>query len=587
MGFGKYVPALLSASLCSAVLVAATAKPKEISKRSLTTLMDQGEQALMAKDYKAARDDFSDVLSADPRNPMALEGATLAYLKLDDYVHAKATLEKALVLQPHPSRSSAINGAAIYLHTKIPMRSVKLLIEYMTPMTSVDEDALNAMAVSLNQADEQARKGRIYSDAVNFYNAQTKKLEQQNSGMKRWGTQWLAAEDADGKMTAWNKAVASSTKLGRDLAALKAHLAMVERGQNDPVFIQKVQIQNYQRQYGIQNTRVEPINELTLSKLQPEVEAKQAEYDQAMQVAERPPIPDSIDPVNINSVATPSFAKARDPGDTALAAASQDSATTERPKVADVTPAPTTNRTKVAIAKHPHATPAPAAEPKDSMQPPDSSIPAALPASTAPSGTATSGDTSSPPADAAEAPRKTYHVSSYSAAFAVGPNLLVTSAESVADASDIQIQIADGNAFPAKVVRSDTESGLALLSVPTAKFTWLNLADQFVGGTVSCVSFPSVDLFQPSAALIAGSATSPKEPWHVRLSEAPRLAGGPLLFNGKVVGVELATRDSEIGAIPAVTLAVLKNFLASDFSPGGTAADGVAATVQLTATREK
>ena len=106
-------------------------------------------------------------------------------------------------------------------------------------MSSVDEEALNALAVSLNQADEQARKGRIYADAANFHNAQTKKLEQQNSGMKRWGTQWLPAEEADAKTTAWNKAVASSTKLGRDLAALKAHMAMVERNQNDPVFMQR------------------------------------------------------------------------------------------------------------------------------------------------------------------------------------------------------------------------------------------------------------------------------------------------------------------------------------------------------------
>ena len=67
MDFRKYVSALLTALVCSAALVAASAKPKEISKRSLTTLMEQGEQALMAKDFKAARDDFSDILTADPQ----------------------------------------------------------------------------------------------------------------------------------------------------------------------------------------------------------------------------------------------------------------------------------------------------------------------------------------------------------------------------------------------------------------------------------------------------------------------------------------------------------------------------------------
>ncbi len=567
MGISKCAIALFGAILCGGACVADAAPPKEISARSLTALMDQGEQALLAKDYKAARNAFSDVLSADPRNKMALEGATFAYFELDDYIHSKAYLERAMALSPHPTHRSAIIGASVYLRTKNPMRAVRLLIEYMTPMTSVDESALDALAVALNQTDDQARKGRLYADAVSFYAAQTKKLELKNPGLKRWGTEWLPADQADQKIAAWNATQAATTKLGRELAALKAHLAMVVRNQNDPGFIQRMEIQNYTRPLN-----VDPMDELNLSKLQPEVDAKQAAYDKAMQAVEHPPVADSIDPASIDVETASALASARgavDPGG-AAADSSPQSAETPSPKPRTARkPSPATTPVQVATATPPDgATPAPASTPGDAPAPADPNPPAA-------------------PPDSDAAPKKTYRVTSYAAAFPVGADLLVTAAEAVADATEIQVQVADGAAFSATVVRSDPQSGLALLRVPTAKFAWLNLADHFSGGTISCVSFPGVDLFQPAATAIAGSAVAPKSPWHVRLSETPRLGGGPLLADGKVVGVELAIRDSELGAIPAVTLDDLKKFLAADLIPGGTASDAVAATVQLTATREK
>jgi hypothetical protein len=85
--------------------------------------------------------------------------------------------------------------------------------------------------------------------------------------------------------------------------------------------------------------------------------------------------------------------------------------------------------------------------------------------------------------------------------------------------------------------------------------------------------------------LIAGSATAPRASWKVRLSESPRLGGGPLLAQGKVVGVELAERDSEATAIPCVTLDDLRKFLGADAAGGPIAGDAVAATFQLSAVR--
>jgi hypothetical protein len=100
---------------------------------------------------------------------------------------------------------------------------------------------------------------------------------------------------------------------------------------------------------------------------------------------------------------------------------------------------------------------------------------------------------------------------------------------------------------------------------------YLSLADAFAGGTIQCVSFPTVNVFDPVAEAISGSAVAPKDDWAVRLARHPRLGGGPLLVGGKVVGVQLATRDADMAQVPAATLADLKKFLGAKAAPGGTA----------------
>jgi len=521
--------ALLGATLLGAAASAPPGDSTGSGQRSTTALMEQGRQALLAGDYKAARDAFSDLLTVDPQNQLASEGATFASLALGDYLHARPELEKALELAWPPSRPSAINGAAIYLRVKKPLRAIKLLVEYMTPLSGVDEPALNALAVTLNQTDDVSRRSRTYTDGVRFYLLQNPKLEKLRPGMKRWGTTWLAAEEVEQKSAAWSAALVSAGQLARELATLKSHLAVVEREEGDPAFQQKLQIQSYRRG----NRTVNPDDELDPGKLTTYIKDKQAAYDKALASAERPQIPDAIDPLNV--VAEPPFLLPDAPV-----------------QVATSQPSP---------------------DPTSSTSPTTDSATQPVASTTNPAGVS---------------PAKTHRVTSYAAAFPVSPTLLVTSAEAVADATDIVVQSIDGSTYPATVVRSDSQSGLALLRVPTGKFACLNLAEHFAGGSVSCVSFPNVDLFQPTAAVILGTAPAPAgKAWHIRLPETPRLGGGPLMVGGKVVGVELATRDSDINAIPAVAIEDLRKFLASDLSPGPAAGDAVAATLQVSATREK
>jgi tetratricopeptide (TPR) repeat protein len=526
----KCLLTLLAVALLGGDALAASENSNAGGQRSMAALMEQGQQALLAGDYRAARDAFSDLLMVDPRNQMASEGATFAYVQLGDYLHARPELEKALEIASPPSRPSAVNGAAIYLHAKKPLRAIKLLVDYMTPLSEVDEVALNALAITLNQTDEQSRKSRLYTDGVKFYGLQNTKLEKLRPGMKRWGVKWLPADEADQKSAAWNAALASTMQLERDLAMLKSHLAVVERNQRDPAFQQKLQIQNYWRA----RKPVDPSDELDAGRLKNYITAKQADYEKAVASAEKPPIPDSIDLINIVAEPPLVLPEVREEVATSQPTTSPTSAPTTAPVAADTTQpvVATTSPSPVALAK-------------------------------------------------------THRVTSYAAGFPVGPNLLVTAADGVADATDIQVQAADGAAYPATLVRSDPETGLALLRVPAAKFAALNLADHFGGGSLSCVSFPSVDLFQPTATILNGSAAAPGRGWHVHLFESPRLGGGPLVVGGKVVGVELASRDSDINAIPAVTLEDLRKFLGSDISPDSAAVDAVAATVQISAMRDK
>jgi len=545
--------ALLGGAVC---VYAATAASKAAGERSLAKLADQAQQALLAMDFKAARDTYSDILTVQPRNEPAGDGEVYAYLELGDYEHARAEEEKVLLFTTRPSRVTAINGAAIYLHARIPMRGAKVLMQYLTPLPAVDEAALNALAVCLNNADEHARKTGLFSSATAFYLTENRKLEKTHPGKKRWGTEWLPEKQADRKNQAWDTALGTNAKLASELAELKSHRAVIDAKQNDPVFQQQQQIQDYNRQQTFPPPVIPPEQELNLTRLDPEIADLQDKYDQAMKDTEHPPIPDTVDPMSVIPEKEPVLASAS--GMNGPDAGTGTDLPPKKKKPANDQP-PTND------------TPPPA----NTTSPPD------IASTTPPPSVATT----TPPAEVPEE-KKTYRVTSYAAAFPVAPDLLVTTAESVADATEIQVQVADGSAYPATVVRSDADSGLALVRVSNVKLAYMGLADHFAGGTVSCVSFPSVDLFSPSATAINGSATLPKGGWRVHLSETPRLGGGPLLVDGRVVGVELATRDSDITAIPAVTLDDLKKFLAADLSPGGTA-DPITSTVQLSATREK
>ncbi|HEX8915080.1 MAG TPA: trypsin-like peptidase domain-containing protein, partial [Humisphaera sp.] len=181
-------------------------------------------------------------------------------------------------------------------------------------------------------------------------------------------------------------------------------------------------------------------------------------------------------------------------------------------------------------------------------------------------------------------------VHTYAAGFAVAPDLVVTAAETVAGATSVQVQPAGGDLINAEVVRTDERTGLALLKLTDKKTAYLLVGDSFAGGAVQCAAFPTPNLFEPEPEILAGSVViaKDKDEWTTRLGKHPRYSGAPLVAAGKVVGVELGSRDNDMTALPTASLAALKAVIGTAVAPGPlVAADPRQAVAIVSAVREK
>jgi S1-C subfamily serine protease len=173
--------------------------------------------------------------------------------------------------------------------------------------------------------------------------------------------------------------------------------------------------------------------------------------------------------------------------------------------------------------------------------------------------------------------------------FAVAPDVVVTSAASVAGAGRVHIDVANGMSYDATVLRTDAKLGLALLRVSGADLSCLTLGSTVKAGPIRCGGFPTAAVFSDSAKLMSGTVDAEPadgKPWTVKLSDPPRLPGGPLLAaDGSVVGVELGDNKSA-DDVPAVPAAAVRQFVADDAHPTDVATDPRKAVVQVVADPE-
>lgn len=536
-----------TATLVAPVTPAPTTKrpgAKVVDAKTLQALLDQGQAALAAGEYKAAADAFKDVLTLDPRNVIALHGAGAAYMYLHDFAKAKEPMEKAIVANPSPDRALVMNMAVMQIAVRNPMRGAKIIKDYLTAHNKVlDEPMLNAMAIALNDADDQAKKLRLYVDCAQFYAGYNAQLEAQVPGQKRWGVDWLPAEKVDENILA---VTTKQKEADRLIPQLDDAIARVEVCQKEVEHEAPLVSRGFFSEFDLQSARQNVLAAIA------ERDRLSDAYDAAVAAIPRPHLPKALSLVALNDLTPP------------------------RVKGVTLAIAPTVQTSPEYIA--------PAIKPSMKRLKPAASS----------SGGGTGNTANQPPAPPAievvqvkPAEVRKVQITSYAVAFPVSANLVITSAAALQDATSIALQTADGGALKGELVRTDESSGLALVRISGRTLSPLEISAAFPGGSVQCAGYPNVNIFNPAAELMTGFSAAPKDGWKIRLDQHPRLSGGPLLSGGRVVGVELATRDSETAAIPAATLDQLRKLVGDDLPKSPSLhPDPAGVLLQVLATRE-
>src|SRR3954471_4707524 len=219
---------LCSLCLCVAFMVSrAEARPASAPSRDVVpVLVEQGVAALDAGDARAARDAFLDASSVDAANVTALHGSGLAYLKLGLPKRAAPQLERAYAAaHGQPPRNPVITLAAALVATANPMRAARVVQDYLQKTPAPDDEAADALAIALENADEQARHGKVWESANAFAKAYATKLAPRHPGMKRWGARWLPASEVDTLETQVRTQQATVARVKKDLAAAERDVA--------------------------------------------------------------------------------------------------------------------------------------------------------------------------------------------------------------------------------------------------------------------------------------------------------------------------------------------------------------------------
>src|SRR5436190_17558867 len=163
-GLGFFVCANCFAQVRSATTAApASAKVRAASaediKKAVDRLIREGEGALAAGDFKAARDSFMDALQLDKKSALAGHGLGLAYIGLKEPLKASDALEAA-ANTGNPDRALLINLAVAQSGCGRAMRGAKYILKYLEaiPATQApDEPLLNTMKTMLESIPQDMR----------------------------------------------------------------------------------------------------------------------------------------------------------------------------------------------------------------------------------------------------------------------------------------------------------------------------------------------------------------------------------------------------------------------------------------------
>jgi Tfp pilus assembly protein PilF len=482
------------------------------------------QDALAAGELLEARSLALDVLDVDPDNVRAWHALALTYVGTRELSKAADAIEKAMEkTRGSPDRALVLNFAMIMISNRNPMRAARFLLDHLQDRQKepVDETLLNALAVALTNADDNAKKAPLYAQAGRAYEQFNAKLESNRKGEKRWGLAWLPESEAKQKIATWQKQEAALDKVRSKLAGAAAEVTAARRNLN--------KIKSQSMLGGVNRAMVDRAED-RLATAQRAYATAREEYRGKDAAVARPQFPQAMATVALHDVEPPAPGRTSEPF--------------ERPtELATATAA----HARLRLRARPAPAPAPRVQPNE-IEKADSDAPAA-------------------PELFVKRDISRRTVVRKAGAFPVAPDLYLTAASAVQGAKEITLSDTGGRSFTGEVLRVDAEAGVALVRSPGRKSpAYLRLADDFKGGAVQCVSL-SPGLFDSRVEQIPGTLRLAGGEPDLSLQREPRRCGTPLVVNGQIVAVQLADRGLGTDGIPVATLDALKALCAANLPP--------------------
>jgi hypothetical protein len=494
--------------------------------------MTQGEEALAASEFTAARDRFCDITIVAPKNGRAFHGLGLAYLGLKDLPKAREALGMAVkLLCPSEDgkgleRPLVMNFALVEIAGNSPMRAARIVGGYMrTASDDVDEEMLNTLGLALSNADLAARQAQLFPQLADLYAELNARLEATRPGLKRWGAAWKSPNEVAKLMVQWRKDEAALSALVATAHANWENMkARYDRLKKD---------QEIARRFGASSVA-------GMSGHRTMYERARALYEESMAACYaldeqivRPPFPWTLVASPMDRLNAPPQAVAKVEPD-------------------QVAPPPRKRKgPKPPPAEDPESIAAPAMvqEQRQLLPPP-------------------------------KVPGK-HMVVRMSAAVPVAPDLLIACASEVEDASEIQVTNLDAETYKAEVVRSG--HGMSLLRISGGKLPYVPLAESFRGGPVRCVTVAPA-LFQPIADAFVGQVSGNAGSLSLSLSRIPNRLGAALIVSSQLVGAVVRAE----GSVSMASLDQVRELVGSDLPrSGGTPGKAEDVICELTAKSEK
>ncbi len=426
----------------------------------------------------------------------SLHLAGLGLLLQNDHAKAAELLERALKLSPDDP-AIVLNAAAARIRTGDSVRAAKFIYDALSKqIENPHESLVFGLIIAVDQIETNARKNRQYDLCVQLRDQAINSLESVRNTEKIWGVEWMSIRRFD-RIQLRNANVRS--RINETLSQINSAQEQIRKLKGD-------------RETIIRNIRTERATVMDLDR----VEARLAEQEKlatdastlVVELFERltvPVIPADIPP--------------------------------RWPDNSLVFPPPEPNEKP--------------ADPDDAHAPPDPAQQAHTPVEQTPTSDNGQGSerfpkpgpaTQSPPPQPTEESKTPESVrftitTRYATAISIGGGLFLTPASIIEGASAIDLIAVDSASHPARLVRIDADSGLALLDSTSLKLPAFAIADRFDGGEIQAAGFPTLDLFNTTPKEFSGTATLDQGHWSVELETSLAVPGAPMIADGRLVGL--------------------------------------------------